>query len=57
LPEKIRIGLIGCGDIARYHVSGFRELAEKGLGNFEIVATCDVVKERAKTLASEIKQF
>jgi len=57
LPEKIRIGLIGCGDIARYHVSGFRELAEKGLGDYEIVATCDVMKERAKRLASEVKQF
>ncbi len=57
MPDKVRIGLIGCGDIAKYHVLGLRELAEKGLEGFEIVATCDIVKERAKSLASEIKRF
>lgn len=57
MPEKIRIGMIGCGSVAKAHVIGFRELAGKGLGNFEIVATCDVVEEKAKRLASEIKQF
>jgi predicted dehydrogenase len=57
MPEKIKIGLIGCGGIARNHLYAFRELYRKGLGNFEIVAICDVVDKKAKSFASDVKKF
>jgi len=57
MPEKIKTSLVGCGGIARQHLYAFRELCRKGLGDFEIVAVCDVAETKAKSFASEIKQF
>jgi len=45
----IKVGLIGCGRIAQRHIEVFRELSDK----IKPVAFCDVVEERAKTLADE----
>jgi len=42
--EKIKVGIIGCGGIA----NGKHLPAMKRNGNFEIVAFCDIVRERAE---------
>ena len=45
--EKLRIGIIGCGGIA----NGKHMPALKKLGDVEMVAFCDIVKERAEAAA------
>ncbi len=45
--EKLRIGIIGCGGIA----NGKHMPALKRLGDVEMVAFCDIVKERAEAAA------
>ncbi|MDF2648275.1 MAG: oxidoreductase [Paenibacillus sp.] len=45
--SKIRLGIIGCGNMAGNHGSGFKELADK----MEITATCDIIIERAQKAA------
>ena len=50
--EKIRIGIIGCGGIANgKHLPAIKNLSEKG--RVELVACCDIVKERAEKAAKE----
>ncbi|HEX4213611.1 MAG TPA: Gfo/Idh/MocA family oxidoreductase [Candidatus Dormibacteraeota bacterium] len=48
MSEKVRIGLVGCGGIARRHADGLSALPEA-----EFVACCDVVEERAKKMAED----
>ncbi len=45
--NKIRLGIIGCGGMAKTHSGGFGYLADK----VEIAATCDIVIERAQEAA------
>ena len=47
--RKIRAGIIGCGGIA----NGKHLPAMKKNGNFEIVAFCDLVEERAQKARQE----
>lgn len=47
--NKLKVGVIGCGSIARY-----RHLAEyQAHENVEIIAVCDVVQERALEMAEK----
>lgn len=47
--HKLKVGVIGCGSIARY-----RHLAEyQSHENVEIIAVCDVVQERALEMAEK----
>ena len=46
MNEKIRFGIIGCGRIAQRHAE---HIHERG----KLVAVCDIVKEKAKTLAEK----
>ncbi len=47
--EKIRLGLVGCGGMMAQHVQGVLMV-----DTVEIVATCDIVEERAKTVADAL---
>ena len=47
--EKLKIGIVGCGGIA----NGKHLPAIKNNGNFEIVAFCDLIEERAKKAKEE----
>ena len=49
MPDKIRIGLIGCGNISRAHLGAYRELAD----HFEIAAVCDIVESKARANAAQ----
>ena len=44
MSEKIKVGIIGCGGIA----NGKHMPSVKKLENVEMVAFCDIVKERAE---------
>src|SRR5215510_3111716 len=46
--SPIRFGIIGCGRIAQRH-------AEHILNKGELIAVCDVVKQKADTMASGFK--
>lgn len=46
----IRLGIIGCGNMAGSHAAGFQELADR----LEVTATCDIVLERAEQAAQNI---
>jgi len=48
MARKIRVGIIGAGGISRQHVKGYRKCP-----NAEVIATCDVVAERARAQAEE----
>ncbi|HIU77302.1 MAG TPA: Gfo/Idh/MocA family oxidoreductase [Candidatus Pelethocola excrementipullorum] len=47
--RKLKIGIVGCGGIA----TGKHLPAIKKNGNFEIVAFCDIIKERAEEVKKE----
>ena len=47
--DKVRIGIIGCGGIAR----GKHLPALSKLPNVEMVAFCDIIRERAETEAKK----
>jgi predicted dehydrogenase len=47
--RNIKVGVIGCGGIA----NGKHMPALKKLGNVEIIAFCDIIKERAQKAANE----
>ena len=47
--RKLRVGIVGCGGIA----NGKHLPAMKKNGNFEIVAFCDLIEERARKAKEE----
>ncbi|HEO70264.1 MAG TPA: Gfo/Idh/MocA family oxidoreductase, partial [Candidatus Hydrogenedentes bacterium] len=48
MPKKMRVAMIGCGQIARYlHVPDYALCPEA-----EIVGLCDLIKSKAETLAA-----
>lgn len=51
--EKIKIAVIGCGGIFGDHWNAYCEQFEKGFDDFEIVAFCDLIKERAQDYADK----
>ena len=56
--KQVRLALIGCGGIAKYHLLyGYQVLIEKGVDTFSIDATCDVRKEAAQDYADRIAAF
>lgn len=57
MGERTRIGIIGCGGIARAHLEGYSMLREKGCHHFEITAVCDVLAERTAPFAEEVRGF
>src|SRR5262245_53406863 len=55
--EKIRLGIIGCGGIARSrHISGLTMLKRAGLDNFEVTALCDTVKDNLAAVADHARR-
>ncbi|MGP4079442.1 Gfo/Idh/MocA family protein [Pseudalkalibacillus sp. R45] len=51
MAEKLKVGIIGAGGIAKeVHIPSYLKCGEK----VELVAVCDVVKEKAKELAAEV---
>lgn len=57
MPERIKMGLVGCGGMSGAHMGGYRELWSKGIKDFEIVAACDIAVERAEERAHQAQEF
>ena len=49
MPNRIRVGLVGCGNISHSHLNAYRALADR----FEVRAVCDVVELKARARAAE----
>jgi predicted dehydrogenase len=49
MPDKIRIGIIGVGQIGKHHVQRYKEIPEA-----EIVAICDIREDEAQRVAQTI---
>ncbi len=47
----LRVGLIGCGFIGRFHSHALRAIIHRGLLEVEYAAVCDVVEERTRSFA------
>jgi len=47
----VRVALIGCGFIGRFHSAAIRAVASRGLLDVEYVAVCDENAERARSFA------
>jgi len=57
VANKIRLGIIGCGGIARSrHITGLTMLKQAGLDNFEVTALCDTVQENVDAVAEYARQ-
>ena len=48
MARKIKVGIIGAGGISRLHVEGYQKCP-----NAQVVATCDIIPERAKAQAEK----
>ena len=48
----VKVGLIGCGSIARHHVKGWERVQEKGLAR--VAATCDADAGQARAMAEQL---
>ena len=53
---KIRLAIVGCGVMGNRHFAGFVELTRAGLSDFELVAVCDIVREKAQKLAQQAEE-
>ncbi len=45
---KIKVGIIGAGNISNFHMAGYKEL-----DNVEVIAACDINEERVKAYAEK----
>ncbi len=57
MADKIRMAMLGCGGMSGAHIGGLRNLWNKDIKIFDIVATCDIVEERAAQRAKEAEQI
>ena len=48
MDKKIRVAIIGTGSISRLHINGYKKLQ-----NVEVIAACDINKQRAIDFAKE----
>ena len=57
MSEKIRMAMLGCGGMSGAHGNGLKELWEKDIKTFDIVAACDIVEANAKARAEQVMAF
>ena len=57
MAEKIRMAMLGCGGMSGAHMGGLKALWDKDIKIFDIVATCDIVEERAITRAKQAEEM
>ena len=57
MADKIRLAMLGCGGMSGAHMRGLKILWEKDVKTFDLVATCDIVEERAATRSKEAAEF
>ena len=47
--EKLKVGIIGCGNISGGHIAGYKALSDK----VSVEAVCDIDEERVKAYAAK----
>ena len=57
MAEQIKMGLVGCGGMSGAHMGGYRHLWEKDIKDYQIVAACDIARERAEERAHQAHEF
>lgn len=57
MAERIKLGMLGCGGISGAHMRGLRVLWEKDIKVFDLVATCDIIEEKALRRSKEAEEF
>lgn len=57
MPDRLKMGLIGCGGMSGAHMRGYQELWSKGIKSFDIVAACDIDASRAEERATQAHEF
>ena len=55
--DKIRLGMIGCGNMAASHMHGYRRLAKRGVDWFEVAAVCDPQIDNARQFAASLGEL
>src|SRR5262249_47738338 len=57
LRERARLCAVGGGGRGHRHILAYKELADSGIGNVEVVALCDVRPENAALGACEVERL
>ncbi|MFC1718394.1 Gfo/Idh/MocA family protein [Candidatus Poribacteria bacterium] len=57
MAERIRLAMLGCGGISGAHMRGLKALWENNIKIFDIVATCDIIEEKAAGRAKEAEEL
>ena len=57
MPDRLKMGLIGCGGMSGAHMRGYQELWSKGIKSFDIVAACDIDASRAEERTAQAHEF
>jgi predicted dehydrogenase len=57
MADVIKLALVGCGGISQAHRNGYKALMASGCREFEVVACCDVLPERAEQASADIAAF
>jgi UDP-N-acetyl-2-amino-2-deoxyglucuronate dehydrogenase len=55
--DKVRIGVLGTGGIARSHLNGYRTLLDAGFDKFVINGLCDNNTERRAAFAAHVREL
>jgi predicted dehydrogenase len=55
--DKVRIGILGTGGIARSHLNGYRTLLDAGYDKFVLSGLCDNNAERRAAFAAQVKEM
>jgi len=55
--DKLRHAIIGCGGMAGGHINACKDLKQRGLDIFDLVAVCDVDEIRASGFAQRVEEF
>lgn len=57
MSDRLKMGLVGCGGMSGAHKDGYRELWSNNLKCYDIIAACDIDRERAETRANQAHEF
>ena len=55
--EKVTIGFIGCGGMAKAHLDSLKALWDAGCRDFEVAAVCDIIPAKAESFARLFAEF
>ncbi len=57
MSDRLKMGLVGCGGMSGAHMDSYRELWSNDLRCYDIIAACDIDRERAETRANQAHEF